>query len=93
MTEDIIVVKFKVFDFDIEYNYRPSTDIYQEIVPKEIIISAIVPNLFKVLSFEEQHAILKRTVIEALSDLIQFDTPDAPDFEISDVTFCFEEAD
>jgi hypothetical protein len=98
--EDVIIVEtyqpprtFKVFDFTITYNYRPNTDIYQEILPKDTTITTIVPDNFNSLSFDEQKAILKSLVIEGLEQSVLFDTPDEPEFEISDVDFCFEEVE
>jgi hypothetical protein len=83
--------EFKVFDFDIDYLYRPNDDIYQEILPTEITVTAMVPHNFQQLTFDEQVAFLKAQVIEALESEVSFDTDDAPEFAISDVTFCFEE--
>lgn len=81
---------FVVFDFDITYSYRPNSDVYQEILPKELIITIQVPSNFSILTFEEQKSILKDAVISSLADEVLFDTPDEPDFAIEDVDFCFE---
>ena len=91
MINDMTSLKFRVFDFDITYFYRPNDDIYQALVPKELNIHAMVPKAFRSLSPDVQLSSLKMAVIEALSDVVMFDTPDVPEFEISDVGFSFEE--
>lgn len=83
---------FRVFDFDITYAYRPNSDIYQEIVPKELSLAVAIPENFKDLPLETQNILLKDEVMAELSEQVMFDTPDAPDFDIEDVTFCFEES-
>jgi hypothetical protein len=86
-------MKFKVFDIDVDYSHRPNDDIYEATVPKEITIEVEVPADFNDWLFSEQKEWLKDEVIETLEDCIEFDTPDDPDFGISDVSFCFETAD
>lgn len=89
-TEPLYIYRCRVFDFDIEYEYRPNDDVYQEILPDEIKINALVPTDFPDLTFEEQKELLKGLVIVALEDQVSFDTDDAPEFAIKDVDFCFE---
>jgi hypothetical protein len=92
MTQDprLYICRFSIFDIDIDYDFRPNEDIYQEIVPKELKLSVVVPYNFDDLTFEEQKALLKDEVITTLAEQVLFDTPDDPDFSISDVNFCFE---
>lgn len=82
--------QFKVFDFDVDYEYRPDTDRYQEILPDDLTITVEIPDNFELLTFDEQKIVLKEVVIEALEETVMFDTYDAPDFGISDVDFVFE---
>lgn len=82
---------FTVFDIDVIYNHRPDDDIYQALVPDSITVVVEVPDNFDSLLFEEQVNCLKTEVMEDLQELIKFDTDDEPDFEIGDVSFCFEE--
>jgi len=84
---------FKVFDFVVTYHYRPNEDRYQEILPSQLELHEFVPTNFKDLTEYDQKLFLKRKVIAKLEDCIMFDTPDAPEFAISDVEFEFETAD
>ena len=93
MAREAVFSTFKVFDIDITFEYRPSDDLYRVIVPKTISVSLFVVDNFNKLSLDEQKSMLKAIVIEQLEEEVMFDTPDAPDFAISDVDFCFEEAE
>jgi len=84
---------FRVFDFDIEYEYSPDDSLYEEIAPTEFEITVIIPHNFDQLSLDEQTALLKDAVMLGLEDRVTFDTPDDPEFGISDVSFCFEKVD
>ena len=85
---------FTIFDIDVTYAYRPNDDIYTDIVPKQFEITVQMPiGLFKRLTFDMQKDFLKSKVMEELGERIEFDTPDSPDFEISDVDFNFETVD
>jgi len=83
---------FRVFDFDVEYEHRPNPNIYQATVPKEITIS-VDADMFDHLVESQQEELIKKAVLAVLEDEITFDTPDTPEFEISDVDFLYEEAD
>lgn len=87
------VCKFEVFDIEVEYEYRPNEDYYQALVPESFIIEQEVEDNFEQLLFVEQVDVLQAKVLETLEETIMFDTPDAPDFAISDVTFCFEKVE
>jgi hypothetical protein len=86
-------ITFKVFDIDITYGDRPNDDIYVDTVPKEVEVTIWVQDDFKLLTLDDQLLMLKPVVIDELEDRVEFDTPDEPYFTISDVSFCFEEAD
>jgi hypothetical protein len=82
--------RFNVFDFDVQYGLRPSSDLYTETLPKSIELSVSVPDYFDDLPLFDQAEILKEPVMLALEEKALFDTPDEPEFEIVDVDFCFE---
>jgi hypothetical protein len=82
--------RFNVFDFDIQYGLRPSSDKYRETLPKSIELSVPVPDYFDDLPLFDQTEILKEPVMLALEERVLFDTPDEPEFEIVDIDFCFE---
>jgi hypothetical protein len=85
--------RIRAFDFAITYEYCPDDSVYQEIRPDELFIDVELPEYFDDLSLAEQTSVLKDTVIEELEEQVTFDTPDYPEFAITDVSFCFEKVD
>ncbi len=79
--------KFRCYNFEIEYSVRPNSDIYQELLPPEIIVD--IPA--RILNKEVTKADILEAVIDELEQEIQFDTPDEPEFEISAIDFDFDE--
>lgn len=79
--EDFVIVK--VFNIYVEFGETPNLDIYTPYVPEELVFTGQSVSEWDQSDVEE-------IVWDELAELITFDTPDAPYFEIDYVDFDWE---
>lgn len=80
-------MKYHVTGIEIEFDYQPNDDIYTASYDSEMYIGA--PRI-RLSGFDlEQY--LKNCIMDTIE--VEFDTPDAPDFEIGDVIFDYYEVE
>lgn len=82
----------EISDIDVSFGLRPNDDIYTATIPELLTIAIPLPTNFDQLSDTTKLdyfnlTVLKPIVLETLQDSIEFDTPDDPEFEVSDVDF------
>ena len=82
----------EISDIDVTFGLRPNEDIYTATIPKLLSLVRLLPSNFDQLSDTTKSEyvnafILKPVVLAELQDVIEFDTPDDPEFEVSDVDF------
>ena len=77
-------MKYLVGILDLDFNVRPTSDIYTATYPKEMIVD--VPD--DIIDVEDYIA---QTIIEDIE--VEFDTPNEPYYEVSDANFYFEKLD
>lgn len=76
--------KYLVSDIDLDFDARPTSDIYTAFYDKEMIVD--VPD--DIIDVEDYIAQVIREDIE-----VEFDTPNEPYYEVSDANFYFEKLD
>ena len=82
----------EISDIDVTFGLRPNDDIYTANIPELLTVAIPLPTNFDQLSNTTKleyfnSTVLKPIVLETLQDSIEFDTPDDPEFEVSDVDF------
>lgn len=82
-------LKIKTFTEHQGYIYCDDITVYFETSPNENIYNPTIPE-FVELDFEEDFEKIKENLIEELENVISWDTPDEPYFEIDDVDFNYE---
>lgn len=82
----------EISDIDVTFGLRPNEDIYTATIPELLTVAIPLPSNFddltdiaKVKHFNFTK--LKPIVLAELQEAIEFDTPDDPEFEVSDVDF------
>ena len=77
-------MKYYVWDIELDFSSQPNSDIYTASYPKDMEIE--MPDY--ILDAEDY---IKDYILDNIE--VEFDTPDAPDFEIGYVDFAFEQVD
>jgi len=79
--------KYYVTFIEIDFDYQPNSDIYTATYDSEMYID--VPEV-RLWGFDAEEYI-KEYIMDNIE--VSFDTPDAPDFEIGDVIFDYQEVE
>lgn len=77
-------MKYYVWDIELDFSSQPNSDIYTASYPKEMDIE-VSSDIVDVENY------IKDYILDNIE--VEFDTPDAPDFEIGYVDFAFEQVD
>jgi len=85
----------EISDITVTFDLRPNEDIYTPTIPETLSIAMPLPTNFDTLpeatKLEYVNAFtLKPIILAELQEVIEFDTPDDPEFEVSDVDFEYE---